>query len=161
MCSFSSAHLKLVMFPQCKLTSCAKIHFCRWEDQWIITFLSKRGNEPKVIHAWILAICDASASLKYQVKYLSQQFKWDREPISDGCHPVRPVEVTSLQMCQKLKTWQCRGELWKCLWVSENVIHQNHQFWLCSIISWAFWKLVFVEIQECWLHFKNGAGLSF
>jgi hypothetical protein len=50
-----------------------------------------------------LSVCGDAASSKYQVKYWLNHFKWGRESIEDDCCPGRPVEVTTLEMCQKIE----------------------------------------------------------
>jgi hypothetical protein len=48
---------------------------------------------------------------------LSKHFKWGRESIEDDHHPGRPVEVTTLEMCQKNEDLIMQD---RCLKVTRN-----------------------------------------
>jgi hypothetical protein len=61
----------------------------------------------------MLAVYDDSAPSKYQVQYWSKQCKCSRKFIEDDPHPRRPLEVTTLEMCQKTKDLVMQDRLLK------------------------------------------------
>jgi hypothetical protein len=43
----------------------------------------------------------------------------------------------------------------------ENAVCQNHLFWPFPMITWACWRSVLADVQECWHHYKSSAGYNF
>jgi hypothetical protein len=74
------------------------------EQRSVIKFLTKEGKKPKEILERMVAVYGDSAPSYYKVKFWSKQFKCGRESIEDDPHTGRPVETTSEEMCQKLKS---------------------------------------------------------
>jgi transposase len=89
------------------------------EQRSVIKFLTK-GKKPKEILECMVAVYGESAPSYYKVKFWSKQFKWGRESTEDDPHTGRPVEATSEEMCQKLKSLILANRRMKVLRLAEE-----------------------------------------
>ena len=70
----------------------------------VIKFLTKEGKKPKEIHERMNALYDDESPSYYQVKFWSKRFKWSRESIEVYSCSSRPLEASSKEMFQKVRT---------------------------------------------------------